>query len=87
MDKITLNGSRWNRKQRSRDCYLVFQDVNHQLFTESVLDEPTSGMDELNMMRLSKKLKRLKAAGKTVYVVTHDYEFIKECCNSVIRLA
>lgn len=149
-DKITLNGSRWNRKQRSRDCYLVFQDVNHQLFTESVLDEliigmddslsedvkkekaleilerfgikdlaarhpmalsggqkqrvaiassvaagrdiilmdePTSGMDELNMMRLSQELKRLKEAGKTIYVVTHDYEFINECCDSVIRLA
>jgi energy-coupling factor transport system ATP-binding protein len=149
-DKITLNGSRWKRKLRSRDCYLVFQDVNHQLFTESVLDEliigmndslsedmkkekaleildrfgirdladhhpmalsggqkqrvaiassvaagrdiilmdePTSGMDELNMMRLSQELKRLKAAGKTVYVVTHDYEFINECCDSVIRLS
>ncbi len=149
-DKITLNGSRWKRKLRSRDCYLVFQDVNHQLFTESVLDEliigmddslsedvkkekaleildrfgirdladhhpmalsggqkqrvaiassvaagrdiilldePTSGMDELNMMRLSQELKRLKEAGKTIYVVTHDYEFINECCDSVIRLA
>lgn len=149
-DKITLNGSRWKRKLRSRDCYLVFQDVNHQLFTESVLDEliigmddslsedvkkekaleilerfgirnladhhpmalsggqkqrvaiassvaagrdiilmdePTSGMDELNMMRLSQELMRLKEAGKTIYVVTHDYEFINECCDSVIKLS
>jgi energy-coupling factor transport system ATP-binding protein len=148
-DSLTQNGKRWKRKQRSKDCYLVFQDVNHQLFTESVLDEliigmdgslseeekkkkaleilerfgiknlagnhpmalsggqkqrvaiassvaagrdiilmdePTSGMDELNMMRLSQELKRLKKAGKTVYVVTHDYEFINECCDSVIKL-
>ena len=148
-DSIALNGKRWKRKQRNRDCYLVFQDVNHQLFTESVLDEliigmdgslseeekkkkaleilerfgimnlaenhpmalsggqkqrvaiassvaagrdiilmdePTSGMDELNMTRLSQELKSLKKAGKTVYVVTHDYEFINECCDSVIKL-
>lgn len=38
-----------------------------------LMDEPTSGMDELNMTRLSQELKRLKKAGKTVYVVTHDY--------------
>lgn len=148
-DSLTQNGKIWKRKQRSKDCYLVFQDVNHQLFTESVLDEliigmdgslseeekkkraleilerfgiknlaenhpmalsggqkqrvaiassvaagrdiilmdePTSGMDELNMTRLSQELKRLKEAGKTVYVVTHDYEFINECCDSVIKL-
>lgn len=52
-----------------------------------LMDEPTSGMDELNLMRLSKELKRLKAVGKTVYVVMHDYESINECCDSVIRLA
>ena len=136
-------------KERLRDCYVVFQDVNHQLFTESVLDElmigmendlseakkreealrildrfglkemadchpmalsggqkqrvaiasgvaagrefllmdePTSGMDERNVMRLSEELRRLKSLGKTIYVVTHDHEFINECCDSVIRL-
>ena len=51
-----------------------------------LMDEPTSGMDRLNMLRLSQELKRLKEAGKTVYVVTHDYEFINECCDSVLRL-
>lgn len=51
-----------------------------------LMDEPTSGMDELNMTRLSQELKRLKKAGKTVYVVTHDYEFINECCDSVITV-
>lgn len=51
-----------------------------------LMDEPTSGMDELNMIRLSGELKRLKGMGKTIYVVTHDYEFINECCDSVIEL-
>ncbi|MBQ6661275.1 MAG: ABC transporter ATP-binding protein [Lachnospiraceae bacterium] len=29
----------WNNKQRRRNLYLVMQDVNHQLFTDSVLEE------------------------------------------------
>ena len=148
-DRIFLAGRPWKRKARSRECYMVFQDVNHQLFTESVLDElmigmddtvteyekreealrildrfglkdkadrhpmslsggekqraaiaagvaagrgilvmdePTSGMDERNMMRLSGELKRLKETGRSIYVVTHDYEFINECCDSVIKM-
>ena len=28
-----------SRKERLKLCYMVMQDVNHQLFTESVLDE------------------------------------------------
>lgn len=28
-----------NAKQRLQKCYMVMQDVNHQLFTESVEDE------------------------------------------------
>lgn len=26
-------------KERLKQCYMVMQDVNHQLFTESVMDE------------------------------------------------
>ena len=35
-----------NRKARLKCCYMVMQDVNHQLFTESVLDEVLLGMPE-----------------------------------------
>ena len=40
-----LQGS-WRQKQaaRKRGTYLIMQDVNHQLFTESVLDEVLLGM-------------------------------------------
>ena len=34
-----------NRKQRMKLCYIVMQDVNHQLFTESVLDEILLSLD------------------------------------------
>ena len=36
---VTLAGKRYNRKQRLSLCYMVMQDVNHQLFTESVDEE------------------------------------------------
>jgi len=40
-----LQGS-WRQKRAARKCgtYLIMQDVNHQLFTESVLDEVLLGM-------------------------------------------
>lgn len=33
------HGRIYSRKERLKLCYMVMQDVNHQLFTESVLDE------------------------------------------------
>jgi energy-coupling factor transport system ATP-binding protein len=36
----------YDRRQRLKLCYLVMQDVNHQLFTESVLDEVLLSMCE-----------------------------------------
>ncbi len=148
-EKIMMNGNEWKQKKRIRDCYMVFQDVNHQLFTESVadelmigmdptltdkekrvaatnilkkfdleeysgrhpmslsggqkqrvaiasafasrrriilMDEPTSGMDETNMLRLATEIGELKKEGRSLFIVTHDIEFIKECCDCVIRI-
>ena len=36
---IEYNGTVLKNKNRLKRCYMVMQDVNHQLFTESVLDE------------------------------------------------
>ena len=36
---LEYNGKIYNRRQRQKLIYLVMQDVNHQLFTESVFDE------------------------------------------------
>lgn len=44
---LTYNGKVNAGKQRIRLCYMVMQDVNHQLFTESVLDEVLLGMDDI----------------------------------------
>ncbi|OWV11679.1 ABC transporter ATP-binding protein [Fibrobacter sp. UWB5] len=135
---------RQKRKTRKYGAYLIMQDVNHQLFTESVLDEillgmnpqdenaaleilerlnlkdyaschpmalsggqkqrvaigsgvssgreivvfdePTSGLDYRQMLAVSATLQKLAASGKTLLVITHDPEFILNCCQSVIRM-
>lgn len=54
------------------------------LFSEReilLLDEPTSGLDGANMRRISDALKDAASSGKTVIVITHDPEFMEECCQ------
>lgn len=36
---MSMNGKTYMQNQRLKICYMVMQDVNHQLFTEDVLDE------------------------------------------------
>ena len=135
---------RQKRKARKYGAYLIMQDVNHLLCTESgldeillgmrpqnekaaleilaglnldqyahehpmalsggqkqrvaigsgvssgreivVFDEPTSGLDYKQMLAVSATLKKLATSGKTLLVITHDPEFILNCCQSVIRM-
>ena len=141
---IEFKGKTYKRHARQKQIFLVMQDVNHQLFTESILDEvlisqkeeneeeahrilqsldldafsdrhpqslsggqkqrvavacaiasgreillfdePTSGLDYTHMLQIGQILRDLKALGKTVIVVTHDRELIKECCDFEIPL-
>ena len=140
---LNVDGEAWKNKKRRQGIYMVMQDVNHQLFTDSVLeevmisqesedkeealkilesldlaeyadkhplalsggqkqrvavasavasgrdiilfDEPTSGLDYFHMIQVSEILKSLQKTGKTVIIVTHDVELIKNACTSVIR--
>ncbi len=135
---LLMNQKIYDAKARLRCSYMVMQDVNHQLFTESVadeirlslpekyeddeqiaqileqfnllaykdlhpmslsggqkqrvalasavasdgdiliLDEPTSGLDYRNMLSVSKSLQSM--ADKSIFIITHDPELIKECC-------
>lgn len=128
-------------KNASKYISLVMQDVNYQLFTESVweeisivtndedkiikalkelglydkreshpqslsggekqrlsiamckasekpiviFDEPTSGLCKKNMKRTIGLMHRMKAEGKKIIIVTHDFEFIKECGGEIIE--
>ena len=140
--KLKVGNEIWKNKQRRQKIYMVMQDVNHQLFTDSVLeevmisqeienkeealnilkmldldqyadkhplalsggqkqrvavasavaskrdiilfDEPTSGLDHHHMLQVSELLKKLKQNGKTVIIVTHDVELIKNACTYLI---
>nr|WP_298518241.1 energy-coupling factor ABC transporter ATP-binding protein [uncultured Methanobrevibacter sp.] len=44
--ELIFDGKALKRKDRLKKSYMVMQDVNHQLFTESVLDEVLLSMDE-----------------------------------------
>ena len=50
-----------------------------------ILDEPTSGLDFKNMARISNHLKSLSQKGKTIMIITHDYEFAAMTCNRVLH--
>ncbi len=136
---LKVGGEEWNNKKRRQNIYMVMQDVNHQLFTDSVLeevvisqdneekeealeilesldlmeyadrhplalsggqkqrvavasaiasgrdiilfDEPTSGLDYYHMLQVSEMVKTLREKGKTVIIVTHDIELIKNACT------
>lgn len=141
---VTLDGNRYNNKNRRKLAYMVMQDVNHQLFTESVeeelrismsqddkeqirnvlsrldleeyierhpmslsggqkqrvaiasaiisqreiiiFDEPTSGLDYKHMEAVADELQILQKMGKTVIVITHDYELVASCCTYALHL-
>ncbi len=131
---IVFGGRTIGKKERLKNSSLVMQDVNHQLFTESVeeeiklgikdldpakadkvlsglglmelkdrhpmslsggqkqrvaiasvlckdsrfivFDEPTSGMDYNNMIKISNLIKEMKTENNIIFIVSHDIEFL-----------
>lgn len=142
--KVKYNGIVFNWKKRLKSFYMVKQDVNHQLFTESVLeevllsmkienrdyankllddfdltglsqrhpmslsggqkqrvaitsavasnrevilfDEPTSGLDLKHMLNIGQNMIKLIEKGKSLFVITHDIEFILKYCNHIVHI-
>lgn len=142
--EIIFNGKILNKKDRLKNSSLVMQDVNHQLFTDSVeeeiklgvkdlsqdrldkvlygleltelkdrhpmslsggqkqrvaiasvlcknsrfifFDEPTSGMDYKNMIRISKLIKEMSTEDNIIFIVSHDIEFLNETADSILCL-
>lgn len=56
---VSIAGKQYNRKRRLRYCYMVMQDVNHQLFTESVNEEVLLSMKNPDADQVSSTLKEL----------------------------
>lgn len=50
-----------------------------------ILDEPTSGLCKMNMMKIIQFLHMMKDEGKTILIITHDYEFIHACGGHILH--
>lgn len=48
-----------------------------------ILDEPTSGLCKKQLLSMVNYLKEMQEEGKTVIVITHDYEFISLCGGNI----
>ena len=56
---LVIDGDVYGRKQRKKKMFMIMQDVSHQLFTESVLDEVLLGMEEEDREAALEILKKL----------------------------
>jgi energy-coupling factor transporter ATP-binding protein EcfA2 len=75
----TLSGG-----QKQRLTMAVGDVINPDIL---ILDEPTSGLDGNNMRRISDHLKQLSRLEKTLFVITHDYEFAVSTCSRAVVLS
>jgi energy-coupling factor transport system ATP-binding protein len=57
--KVGIGGVKFQKKKLSKIAYLVMQDVNHQLFTETVLDEVLLSMEEDDLIKARNILESL----------------------------
>lgn len=56
---ISFDGVKAGTKQRISDSYMVMQEVNHQLFTDSVSEEITLGIKNPSLPKLEETLKQM----------------------------
>ncbi|MBR1692450.1 MAG: ATP-binding cassette domain-containing protein, partial [Lachnospiraceae bacterium] len=75
---MSLSGG---QKQRTAIAGAVVSDRELVVF-----DEPTSGLDLKHMAKVGELLLQLRRMGRTVLVITHDYELIACCCSYVLHL-
>ncbi len=143
-NEIVFKNTILRKKDRIKNSSLVMQDVNHQLFTDSVekemklgikaskqiktdevltglglmefkdrhpmslsggqkqrvaiasvlcknsrfiyFDEPTSGMDYNNMLKISRLIKNMRTENNIIFIVSHDIEFLNETADQILCL-
>ncbi len=70
------------QKQRVAIATALFLNKKYMFF-----DEPTSGLDFESMVRVSDLINEISKTAELVCVVTHDNEFINQCCDYEINFA
>ena len=69
--------------QKQRLCIAVSCMKDAQVIC---FDEPTSGLDYESMMSISSIFTDLAKQGKVLLVVTHDFEFLTQCCTHILYM-
>jgi Cu-processing system ATP-binding protein len=51
-----------------------------------ILDEPTTGLDPISLIRLKKIISEEKEKGKTILITTHIMSFVEELADEIVFL-
>ncbi|WP_155961886.1 ATP-binding cassette domain-containing protein, partial [Streptococcus dysgalactiae] len=49
-------------------------------------DEPTSGMDYNNMIKIANLIKEISNEKNIIFIVSHDTEFLNEVADAILNL-
>ena len=75
---MSLSGG---QKQRLALAATLYQEAKLFFF-----DEPTSGMDQKNMLRIARLLKSAIREDRIFFLVSHDYAFLQEVADEVVEM-
>jgi len=75
---MSLSGG---QKQRLAIAATIYQEAKLFFF-----DEPTSGMDQKNMLRIARLLKSAIHEDRIFFIVSHDYAFLQEVADEVVEI-
>nr|WP_255422568.1 ATP-binding cassette domain-containing protein [Treponema sp. Marseille-Q3903] len=67
------------QKQRLTIATAVSSESNVIFF-----DEPTSGLDKNSMDLVSNSILEISDTNKTLFIISHDYEFLLSVCNRIV---
>ena len=76
---MSLSGG---QKQRLAIAATLYQEAKLFFF-----DEPTSGMDQKNMLRIARLLKSAIREDRIFFIVSHDYAFLQEVADEVVEIS
>ncbi len=76
---MSLSGG---QKQRLALAATLYQEAKLFFF-----DEPTSGMDQKNMLRIAGLLKSAIREDRIFFIVSHDYTFLQEVADEVVEIS
>ena len=75
---MSLSGG---QKQRLAIASIMCKDSTFVYY-----DEPTSGMDYANMIKISELIKKYRNKDKIIFIVSHDIEFLNEVADEIFKL-